>query len=73
MRDIEPKGFDLIAMDGFLTQKTVDRVRDVLESPRRRRQMVEHNYLIAAKYYSYGVLRRLLNTLLTDFFGIDPA
>ena len=73
VRDIEPKGFDLIAMDGFLAQKTVERVREVLESSRRRREMVEHNYRVAGKYYSYAVLRRLLTSLLTDFFGIDAV
>jgi glycosyltransferase involved in cell wall biosynthesis len=71
VRDIEPKGFDLIAMDGFLTRKTVEKVREVLESPRRRRQMVETNYETALRHYSYATLRRWLNTLLTNSFGIE--
>ncbi|BBO74284.1 glycosyl transferase [Desulfosarcina widdelii] len=69
VRDIEPKGFDLIAMDGFLTEKTVSQVRDVLGSTQRIQRMVEHNFEIASRHYSYGVLRRWLNTLMVNFFG----
>ena len=71
VRDIEPKGFDLIIMDGFLTQKTVQKVKEVLSSSKRRNQMVDHNYQVAQRYYSYSVLRRWLNILMTNFFGMD--
>jgi glycosyltransferase involved in cell wall biosynthesis len=71
VKDIEPKGFDLIAMDGYLTHKTVQKVREVLDSSKRREKMVNNNYEIAKRHYSYAVLRRWLNTLLTNFFGID--
>lgn len=70
VRDIEPKGFDLIAMDGFLTQKTVQKVKEVITSSERRHQMVQHNFQVAARYYSYGVLRRCLTNLMTNFFGM---
>jgi mannosylglucosylglycerate synthase len=70
VRDIEPKGFDLIVMDGFLTKNTVRNVREVLESPERREKMVRTNYEIAVRHYSYAVLRRWLNMLLTNFFGM---
>ena len=71
VRDIEPRGFDLVVMDGFLTKKTVRRVRELLESPQRSEKMVTTNYEIATRYYSYAVLRRWLNTLLVNFFGVD--
>ena len=71
VRDIEPKGFELIVMDGFLTKKTVQKVREVLESPEKREKMVNHNYEIATRYYSYSVLRKWLNSLIINFFGID--
>ena len=70
VRDIEPKGFDLIIMDGFLTQRTVRKVKEVLSSRNRRDQMVDHNYQAAHRYYSYSVLRRWLDTLMTNFFGM---
>ncbi len=71
VRDIEPKGFDLIVMDGFLTHRTVAKVKEILQSPRRRAEMVNTNFDIAARHYSYGVLRRWINTLLINFFGTD--
>ena len=71
VRDIEPKGFDLVSMDGFLTAKTVENVRDVLQSADRREQMVQHNFQIASKHYSYALLRRWLKMLLINFFGVE--
>jgi glycosyltransferase involved in cell wall biosynthesis len=71
VRDIEPKGFDLIAMDGYLTQKTINKVKEILASPERRDHMINHNYQVAARYYSYSVLRRWLNLLISNFFGLS--
>ncbi|HUV51233.1 MAG TPA: glycosyltransferase family 4 protein [Anaerolineae bacterium] len=71
VRDIEPKGFNLIAMDGFLSKKTVQKVREILESPEKKAEMVNHNYEIATRYYSYSVLRKWLNSLIINFFGIE--
>jgi glycosyltransferase involved in cell wall biosynthesis len=71
VRDIEPKEFDLIVMNGFLSGKNIRQVREVLESDERRQQMVEHNYDIARRHFSYAVLRRYLNMLVTNFFGVD--
>jgi len=70
VRDIEPNGFDLIVMDGFLTRKTVDKVRKVLQSPEQREKMVNTNYETASRHYSFAMLRRWLNMLLTNFFGV---
>jgi len=71
VRDIEPKGFDLIVMDGFLTGQTVGRVKEIMRSPERRKEMINTNFNIAGRHYSYGVLRRWLNTLLINFFGTE--
>jgi len=71
IRDIEPKGFDLVVMDGLLTRKTIEQVREVLVSEERRRTMVRHNFDVASRYYSYAMLRRWLKTLLINFFGAD--
>jgi glycosyltransferase involved in cell wall biosynthesis len=71
VRDIEPQGFDLIVMDGLLTSKNVQKVREVLESEKRRLTMVEHNYDIASRHYSYTVLESKLSYLLINFFGAD--
>jgi glycosyltransferase involved in cell wall biosynthesis len=71
VRDIEPQGFDLIVMDGLLTSRNVQQARDVLENSERRQAMVEHNYVIASRHYSYTVLESKLNNILINFFGAD--
>jgi len=71
VRDIEPKGFDVIIMDGFLTNETIQNVENVLSPSDRRNQMVNHNYNVASRYYSYSSLKRWLNMLMTNFFGVD--
>lgn len=69
VRDIEPLGFDLAVMDGFLTRKTVQKVREILESPGKREKLVNKNYEIAARHYSYSVLKKRLNSIMINFFG----
>lgn len=69
VRDIEPQGFDLAVMDGFLSKRTIQTVSEILCSPDRKEKMVSHNFGIASKHFSYGVLRHHLNTILNRFFG----
>jgi glycosyltransferase involved in cell wall biosynthesis len=64
MRDIEPKGFKTITIDGFVTPKTVEQVQRLLDSPDLQHEMTEHNYRLGKKYYSYEVLRDKLRFLL---------
>jgi glycosyltransferase involved in cell wall biosynthesis len=68
VKDIEPKGFDLVAIDGYLTQDTVRHVKDILDAPERRERLVNHNYRIAHQYFSYSVLRKKLGSLLEILF-----
>lgn len=70
-RDIEPLGFRLPVMDGFVTKKVVREVRHLLDNPDYRKEVVDHNYEIATRYYSYSVLRRKLRTLITNITGLD--
>lgn len=70
-RDIEPKGFRVPIMDGYLTRKVVDEVRCLLEDPEHRRSTVEHNYAVARKFYSYAVLRRNLRALINNITGLE--
>lgn len=69
VRDIEPLGFDIVSMDGFLTKKTIQRVKEVLKSSDRKEKMVNHNYEIAARHYSYSVLQKRLDSIMINFFG----
>lgn len=69
-RDIEPLGFQLPVMDGFVTRKVVDEVRHILEDTQYRNEIVEHNYAIASRFFSYAVLRRTLKTMMTKLTGV---
>jgi glycosyltransferase involved in cell wall biosynthesis len=72
-RDIEPKGFKVPVMEGFLTRDVVEDVRRILEDAAYRQQMVDHNYAIATRHYSYSELRRLLRTLIGNVASLYPA
>jgi glycosyltransferase involved in cell wall biosynthesis len=67
IKDIEPKGFELIAMDGFLTKNTVHKTKEIMESPELKEKMVNTNYEVASRHYSYSVLRNQLNTMMNGF------
>jgi glycosyltransferase involved in cell wall biosynthesis len=70
-RDIEPRGFRVPVMDGYITNRVVEEVRRVLEDRAYREEMVEHNYAMAKRFYSYSVLRRKMRTLITNITGLE--
>lgn len=72
IQDIEPKGFHLLDMDGFVTTTLVENVRRAIEDVGYRKEMVDHNYRVARRFYSYTVLRRLLRTMITSLTGYHP-
>jgi glycosyltransferase involved in cell wall biosynthesis len=67
--DIKPKGFQVIEFDGYVTEEAVEHTRKVLTNPELRKEMADHNYKLAMRYYSYTVLQQKLKALLTDCFG----
>lgn len=69
VRDIEPKGFDFIKMNGRMTTHTVTAVKQILKSPERRSYMVNRNYEIARRHYSYSSLEKRLNYLIRKAFN----
>jgi len=71
IQDIEPKGFRTITMDGFVTSDVIKGVRAVLADPELRREMVDHNFHLASRFYSHSLLRRRLQTLLINVLGMD--
>jgi len=70
--DIKPKGFHTIEIDGYVTEKSVQMTRDVLENPELRKNMVEKNYEIATRCFSYSVLRQKLKNLIYDGIACNP-
>ena len=70
-RDLEPKGFQVPVMDGIVTRDVVTEIRRILLDADYRTRMVDHNYAIALRYFSYSVLRTRLHTLITNMRGLD--
>ena len=71
IRDIEPKGFNFIVIDRFLTGETVRKVKEILNSPGKNKDMVNLNYKIASRHYSFTELRKYLSGLVVSIFGVD--
>ncbi|HLF00437.1 MAG TPA: glycosyltransferase family 4 protein [Anaerolineales bacterium] len=69
--DIKPKGFRVIEFDGYITESAVQQTRRVLTHPEFARETAQHNYRLGKRYFSFTVLERHLQTLITDCFGED--
>ena len=69
MRDIEPKGFQTITIDGYVTNYTVNQVQKLLDDKELQKKMTDTNYDLGKKYYSYEVLRHKLRLVLSSIRG----
>ncbi len=69
--DIEPINFNLITMNGFMTKDVINKVRRVIEDDKYRQEMVDRNFELGTRFYSYAVLRRKLRSLVTNVTGLD--
>ena len=65
-RDIKPKGFSVIEIDGYVTQAAVEKTKQVLDDPELREKMVEHNYETGKRFFSYAILHRLLKNFMKE-------
>ena len=72
-KDIQPKGFRAIELDGYVTQSAVDETRRVLTDPVLRKEMVEHNYRVACNYFSFSVLQRTLHHYVQQRCEVKPV
>ena len=67
--DIEPLGFEVIAFNSFITDETLDHVRQILDNPEKLSAMAEANYMRGWRYLSYEMLEEKLEGLLTNIYG----
>jgi glycosyltransferase involved in cell wall biosynthesis len=65
-RDIEPKGIKLPTIEGFIDRELVEHTRRILEDSEYREGLMEHNYRIAKRYFSYRVLRDSLRRIIIN-------
>ena len=66
--DIEPKGFKVVTMDGALTDEVVEKVQRIVHNRELRQKMVDKNYRLALKHYSYSSLRKQLALIIPRIF-----
>ena len=64
--DLAPKGFDLVEIDGQLTDVTVEQCIAAMMDPVRRRRMVEFNYEVARRHYSFEAVTGIIAGLLAQ-------
>ncbi|NQU07028.1 MAG: glycosyltransferase family 4 protein [Candidatus Abyssubacteria bacterium] len=69
--DIKPKGFKVIELDDYITDSSIRLTRQILANPKMAEELVEHNYDLGKRYYSYRMLRKKLSILLSESFGAD--
>ena len=67
--DIEPKGFDVISFDNYITKQTINKINDLLKNPERIVQMAEKNYMLGWRYLSYEMLEEKIEQLLINYYG----
>ncbi len=65
--DIEPKGFDVITIDGIVTSKAIAKIKHVLKDGEYREKMVKKNYDLAKRYFSFEVLEKKLMHMISTF------
>ena len=62
--DIAPLGFDLIEIEGAITDETVEEVIRAIVDPVRRRRLVEYNYEVAMHHFSYEAVAPKMEALI---------
>ena len=63
--DIKPKGFSAVEIDGYVNNTALDKTRALLQDEQLRKKMVENNYALGKKFYSYEVLQdKLMNLMI---------
>ena len=65
--DIKPKGFSVVEIDGYVTDNSVQQIKHLLNDKELTSKMAEHNYKIAARYFSYSVLQNKLKNLMAEY------
>jgi glycosyltransferase involved in cell wall biosynthesis len=65
--DIEPVGFKVVIMDTYITDETVENTWKFILDEEFRTQSVEHNFELAARYFSYTILAEKIKSILLNF------
>jgi len=66
-QDIDPIGFKVVSIDGYITKETVSQVVEILSNDDMRKEWAERNFQLGSKFFSYDVLRKRLPFLFMNF------
>ena len=69
--DIKPKGFEVVEIDDFITDRTVDEVNYLLDHPDEVKRITEKNYELALQHYSYATVNHKLGGLMANIYGSE--
>jgi len=67
--DIEPKGFEAISFDTYITPSIIKETKALLNDSERLAGMAEKNYMLGWRYLSYELLEEKLEQLLINIYG----
>ncbi len=68
--DIEPIGFEVITMDGYVTDQVIQQIQYIVSHPEEKEKMADNNYQLASQFFSFGVLTYKLMTIMIRFEGL---
>jgi glycosyltransferase involved in cell wall biosynthesis len=71
LTDIQPKGFQVIGFGDFPSEECVQHAMRVLETPEIAEEMVETNYRLGRRHFSYAMLERNLSALIRECLGVS--
>jgi len=69
--DIQPKGFEVIGLGDFITEDAIQRTRQMLLNPGLVEEIVDHNFELGRRHYSYSVLKKRLAALVEEMLGLE--
>ncbi len=69
--DIKPLGFRVVEMDDFVSEDTVRRTQELLDNPAQVKEMVETNFALGLKHFSYRNLEEKLWHIVRSFYGLE--
>jgi len=60
VEDIALLGFEFVEMSGQITEAVVKEVRKLMKDKERQKEMVENNFRLGSKYFSYDAAKQVL-------------
>lgn len=70
-KDIKPKGFRAVELDGYVTHAAVKEAEEILADTKLCEEIVAHNYKIGKRFFSFLVLlRRQLKAYIAEHMAL---